>query len=137
MGRNLRLGAAARPLSLAVLVVASCTYDWTVGPSEAGGGTREAGGDSSSEASGGCDEQLSRINYARSQVLLLLCDGISTCAEWVKDQCDCRISVVGTQNPTVENFVSLVAQYQAAGCHDGGCGSCANSAYQCIGDHCV
>jgi hypothetical protein len=153
MGR-IRLGVVMRPLSLVVLVVASCAYDWTVGPSEAGGGTREAGGgDSSREAGGGdssreasaeatpeesgeCAGLLEQIKVARGRVALLRC-GTSPCSQHVFDQCACKVAVVDAQNSTVENLVTLVGDYEKAGCHDPGCSSCGTFSPACLAGYCT
>jgi len=128
--------------ALLALLLAACSYDWTLGPADAGPSAQgdapaAEGGDGAfvGDANGECTG-LSNMLAIERGTTILHCQ--SSCYDTVKDECGCDVAVENMASSAVQTYVANVNQYKAAGCRTSMCpSSCRCPAHLCISTVCT
>ena len=123
-----------------VAFLASCHYDWAVGPpgdvaeggadaSAADGADAAAGTDGAAEAQGNqCDMLEAQIGIARTGILHCT----QTCAQSVYSECGCDIAVENATSKEATDYSAAVKAYKDAGCHNANCQACDTQKHECV-----
>lgn len=121
--------------SLAALLAlpAACSYDWTIGAPDGGGGSTSgastSGDTTTSSGSGGadastpsCADLLATLRAARDAAKRCATVG-TTCTASVTDECGCASFVAQAGSSAANAFAAAIQAFAAAGCQPT-CGSC-------------
>src|SRR5262249_10424134 len=125
-----------------VALVAACHYDWSVGPRPdegADGGGAEAGAEAASADAPGKETSETQCELLDGQVGIAYAQTIScnhTCAESLRDQCDCLVPVEDATSAAAQNYVAAVKAWNDARCTKK-CPSCTIPKYACAFSFCT
>ena len=117
--------------TLALVVLAGCGYDWTIGPVDAGADGAELDGraadDAASDTQSGdgaksCAAIHADVDNARAAAKH--CTSMPTdCATSMKDQCGCILFIAQPSSSATTSYLQAISAFKDSGCPLG-CGAC-------------